>query len=97
MPSRLRKSDGTYITGQELSEASLTAVADEVTDDDTTHAPTGNAVFDALALKLDADISGLDAATPVSADIFVFRTAGGVLKKVTLADLATAIDGELNP
>lgn len=49
----------------------------------------------AKALK-DADLAKA-AATPVSLDVFYFRTAAGVVKSVTLADLATAIDGELNP
>lgn len=49
----------------------------------------------AKALK-DADAAKA-AGTPVSADIFYFRTAAGVVKSITLADLATAIDGELNP
>ncbi len=49
----------------------------------------------AKALK-DADLAKA-AAAPVSLDEFYFRTAGGVVKKVTLADLATAIDGQLNP
>jgi hypothetical protein len=49
----------------------------------------------AKAIK-DADVAKA-AATPVSLDVFYFRTAAGVVKSVTLADLATAIDGELNP
>lgn len=49
----------------------------------------------AKALK-DADLAKA-AGTPVSADVFYFRTAAGVVKSITLADLATVIDGELNP
>lgn len=49
----------------------------------------------AKALK-DADLAKA-AGTPVSLDVFYFRTAAGVVKSITLADLATAIDGELNP
>lgn len=55
------------------------------------------AVTDELAAKLDKDISALAAATPAGADIIFFRTAGGLLKKVTIEDLATTIDGILNP
>jgi hypothetical protein len=56
-----------------------------------------SAITAAVGVKLDKDISALAAATPVAADIVFFRTAGGLLKKVTVGDLATAIDGILNP
>lgn len=51
-----------------------------------------------LTPKAYADSDAAKAAgTPVSADVFYFRTAAGVVKKITLANLALAIDGELNP
>jgi hypothetical protein len=57
---------------------------------------TDDAKFVTAKTLKDADLAKA-AATPVSLDEFYFRTAAGVVKKVTLADLATAIDGELNP
>jgi hypothetical protein len=57
---------------------------------------TDDAKFATAKAIADADAAKA-AATPVSLDVFYFRTAAGVVKKVTLADLATAINGELNP
>lgn len=57
---------------------------------------TDDAKFATSKALKDADLAKA-AGTPASADLFYFRTAAGVVKKITLADLATAIDGELNP
>lgn len=57
---------------------------------------TDDAKFLTAKAAKDADLAKA-AGTPVSLDVFYFRTAAGVVKSITLADLATAIDGELNP
>ncbi len=54
--------------------------------------PVSTAQQTALDLKLDKDISALDAATPAAGDFFVFRTVGGVLKKIAYSDLAAQIN-----
>lgn len=76
-------------------QAFVTGVTTKATGAEVNTGSDDGKFMTAKSLK-DADLARA-AATPVSLDVFYFRTAAGVVKSITLADLATAIDGELNP
>lgn len=94
----IKNSDGseTILTSSVILAAALAdIIASAITDGDTTHAPSGNAVFDALALKANltnpAFVSvGLPEKTPVNAVASTgVLTSGGTNPKDDVA--ATAI------
>jgi hypothetical protein len=85
--------DGKFVTAKAIADSTIAKAKASGAE---TNTGTDDVKFvTAKALK-DADIAKA-AGTPVSLDVFYFRTAAGVVKSITLADLATAIDGELNP
>lgn len=82
--------DSNYAKTADITAAAVgLANVDDTADADKPVSTAGQAALD---LKLDKDISALDAAAPAAGDFFVFRTVGGVLKKIAYSDLAAQIN-----
>lgn len=86
--------DAKFVTAKAIADSAVSSAVKATGAELNTG--TDDAKFATAKALKDADLAKA-AGTPVSADIFYFRTAAGVVKSITLADLATAIDGELNP
>lgn len=83
-------SDGSYWVNSGVALVPVKASGAEL------NTGTDDAKFATAKALKDADLAKA-AATPVSADVFYFRTEAGVVKKVTFADLCAAVDAVLNP
>lgn len=70
------------VDGSQLTNLSLAVVASSIVDSDTTHAPDGNSVFDALALKAGVTLNNLTSPTAINQDLILATGSNATLKTV---------------
>jgi hypothetical protein len=85
--------DAKFVTAKAIADS---AIAKAKATGAEMNTGTDDVKFLTAKAAKDADLAKA-AGTPVAADVFYFRTAAGAVKSITLANLATAIDGQLNP
>lgn len=83
---------------QKLNGNQVASIIDSIADGDTTHAPSRNAVFDALALKQDAAtaVTSVNSVTPTAGNVLLTTTniAEGTNLYYTAARFNTAFAGK---